>query len=441
MKKIITLAVAFAVWTAHAQCWQTLSAGSGHSVVIQNNGSAWAWGSNASGQLGDGTTINRNYPEMVGNETNWQSLSYGCNYSNTISIKTDGTLWRWAASDSGNAMQQMGADANWATLASGTGFIIALKTDGTLWAWGDNTYGQLGDGTTMTNFTPMQIGTDSWTSIAAGTTHTIGIKTDGTLWAWGNNFHGQLGDGSNTDQIVPVKIGDESDWQQVVAGGYFSVAKKLDGSLWTWGINGEGQLGDNTTNSRNTPGRVGVGKDWQYISAGYNMMAAIKTDGSLWSWGDNTYGQLGIGANYPYSPFPYRVGNQNNWAVIDHGNSHALALKTDGSLWAWGYNNLGQLGDNTNISRNAPVPIMCNALSTEEKQVSAFGIYPNPASETVFFEGYTFDTVMVISSSGQQLLSRQGQVAALDVSALASGLYFIQAEAEGKTYRQKFIKK
>lgn len=441
MKNIITLAAALAVWNLHAQCWQKLSAGSGHSVVIQNDGSAWAWGSNSNGQLGDGTNTNRNHPEMVGNETNWQSLSYGCNYSNTISIKTDGTLWRWVSSDSGNAMQQVGTEGDWATLASGTGFIAALKTDGTLWMWGDNTYGQLGDGTNLTNFTPMQIGTDNWISIAAGTTHTIGIKADGTLWAWGNNFHGQLGNGNNDDQIIPVQIGIQSDWQQVVAGGYFSVAKKTDGSLWTWGINGEGQLGDSTTDSRNVPGRVGVGKDWQYISAGYNMMAGIKTDGSLWSWGDNSYGQLGIGANYPYAPFPFRVGTLNNWAAIDHGNSHALALKTDGTLWAWGYNNLGQLGDNTNINRNAPVPIICNVLATDERQAAAFSIYPNPASQAIYFQDQLFDSVTVVSSSGQVLFSKQGQIATLDVSALATGLYFIQAEADGKTYRQKFIKK
>lgn len=443
MKFIFTLVTALAVWNANAQCWQTLSAGSGHSVVIQTDGTAWSWGSNFSGQLGDGTNTNRNYPAMVGEENNWKSMSYGCNYTNTVAIKSDGSLWRWASNDGGETISQTGTDNNWAFVASGTGYYAALKTDGTLWTWGNNMYGCLGNGTDSSNFTPTQLGTDTWISTAAGTSHTLGIKSDGTLWAWGHNFYGQLGDGSNTDRFVPVQVGSASNWEQVIAGGYFSVAKKTDGSIWSWGINSEGQLGNSSLPMNNVPAKIGLDNNWASISAGYNLVGAIKTDGSLWTWGDNSWGQLGIANNYPTVPFPYRVGTQNDWQAIDHGNAHTLALKTDGTLWAWGHNNLGQLGDNTNINRNYPVPVLCLPLGTQSHTGEAsFKLYPNPVQRTLYFgkENYSIDGITVTDISGQTLLSKQGNMDELDVSEFAAGIYFLKVTASGKTSVQKFIK-
>jgi C1A family cysteine protease len=194
-------------------------------------------------------------------------------------------------------------------------------------------------------------------TIAAGYRHTLAIKSDGSLWAWGSNDFGQLGDGTNTDRNAPVQVGTAKDWAAVSAGETHTVALKADGSLWAWGSNDHGgQLGDGTDTNRNIPVRVGNAADWAAVSAGWGHTVALKTDGSLWAWGLNSSGQLGDDTDTNRN-VPVRVGNAADWTAVLAGGYHNLALKADGSLWAWGYNGYGQLGDGTNTSKNIPVHV------------------------------------------------------------------------------------
>jgi alpha-tubulin suppressor-like RCC1 family protein len=250
-------------------------------------------------------------------------------------------------------------------IAAGGFHTVALKSDGTIWAWGDNGFGQLGDGGISTNRdTPAQIGTDTdWVSIAAGLNHTIALKSDGTLWAWGDNGFGQLGDGGiSTNRDTPTQIETDTDWVSIEAVSQHTMALKSDGTLWAWGFNVFGQLGDNTTDVRYSPFQVHGENDIGYltnvvaVSAGLNHTLALKSDGSLWAWGFNGAGQLGD--NTFISSFtPVPIGGDTDWVSIAAGERHSIALKSDGTLWAWGSNIFGQLGDNTIPLSLTPVQI------------------------------------------------------------------------------------
>ena len=238
---------------------------------------------------------------------------------------------------------------------SGT-HTMALKSDSTLWTWGDKSYGQLGDGTNTDRNTPVRVGIDSdWAMVSAGDSYTIALKTNGSLWAWGNNSYGQLGNDTKTNSNTPVQIGTETDWVKISAGGNHTIALKMDGSIWAWGHNWAGQLGLGSNDEHfPTPLRVGIDTDWTAISAGYKHTLALKTDGSLWAWGNNDLGLLGVGMNTSSSDIPIRVGTDTDWATISAGINHTAALKTDGSIWTWGYNDSGELGDGTYTLREIP---------------------------------------------------------------------------------------
>jgi alpha-tubulin suppressor-like RCC1 family protein len=185
-------------------------------------------------------------------------------------------------------------------VAASPNHIVVLKTDGSLWAWGDNSSGQLGDGTYENRGAPVRIGTDTnWISVVAGPGliegNTIGLKRDGSLWAWGGNSWGQLGTGGGNS---PARIGLDNDWSAVEVGLYSTVALKRDGSLWTWG---------------NVPTRIGSDSDWSAIAAGFSHTLALKTNGSLWAWGENQFGQCGFEQGVLGASEPTRVGTIRGW--------------------------------------------------------------------------------------------------------------------------------
>lgn len=263
---------------------------------------------------------------QVSADTGWAAIASGASAS--VAVKTDGTLWVTGTSVNGQLgmsdqvnqlyFTKQGPSTDWAAVAGNLGSYLALKTNGTLWAWGLNTSGVLGDGTIISRSSPVQIGAlTNWSKISAGGAGTsYAIKTDGTLWAWGANSSGQLGDGTITAKSSPVQIGSDTNWASVIAGLQSALATKTDGTLWSWGLNGSGQLGSGTLTPRSSPAQVGSLTNWSKLYADVSGSSfAIKTDGTLWAWGINTGGKLGDGTSGLKSS-PVQIGSLTSWTDI-----------------------------------------------------------------------------------------------------------------------------
>ena len=428
--------------------WKQVSAGFNHCAAIKTDGTLWTWGYGGEGQLGDNTATNKSTPVTTfAGGTNWKQVS--TSREHCAAIKTDGTLWTWGLGTSGQ-LGRLSSNPNrltpvttfaggttWAdtstaepedlyTISSGGSCTAAIKTDGTLWTWGFASFGKLGDNTTTSKVTPVTTfaGGTNWKQVSAGDGHCAAIKTDGTLWTWGFGTYGRLGDNTSTSKFTPVttfaggtnwkqvssgffrfcaaiktdgtlwtwgrgdtfgQLGNNAvtdkftpvttfaggtNWKQVSSGGYHCAAIKTDGTLWTWGRGDSGQLGNNTTGSKSTPVTTFAGgTNWKQVSTGYRHCAAIKTDGTLWTWGYGTFGRLGTNTTTNKSTPVTTFAGGTNWKQVSSGREHCAAIKTDGTLWTWGRGSDGQLGDNTATIKSTPVTTFVGG--TNWKQVSS----------------------------------------------------------------------
>jgi alpha-tubulin suppressor-like RCC1 family protein len=401
--------------TAEPEDLYTLSLSRNRAAAIKTDGTLWIWGN---GSFGSGTGISKEFiytpvTTFVGG-TNWKQVDSGDQH--TAAIKTDGTLWTWGnssfvgitISNISTPVTTFAGGTNWAdtataesedlyTLSAGGQHTIAIKTDGTLWSWGYGVRGQLGNARTVTTLTPVTTfsGGTNWKQVSAAASHTAAVKTDGTLWAWGNGFNGQLGNLSTTfNNSTPITtFAGGTNWKQVSSGNNYTAAIKTDGTLWTWGAGTSGQLGrDIFITTKSTPITTFAGgtnwadtattepEDLYTLSAGTNHTAAIKTDGTLWTWGYNTFSQLGINnRDNVVTPVTTFTGGTNwkqvscniNTSGTTFGES-IFAIKTDGTLWGWGSNgtDFGRLGINTNDTFSVSTPITTFAGGTNWKQVS-----------------------------------------------------------------------
>jgi alpha-tubulin suppressor-like RCC1 family protein len=352
--------------------------------------SLYVWGINTYGQIGDNTVTSRSSPvETVAGVNTWNVAS--ASYFSTAAVKSDGTLWLWGSASNGSLgtndtthrsspIQTVTSGSTWMQVSGGKEHFAAVKTDGTLWCWGLSTKGQLGDNANSTRSSPVQTVTfaTNWKSCACGYTHTAGIKTDGTLWLWGLNNNGQLGTNTTTTFASgissPVQtVTFATNWAQVSCGYTHTAGIKTDGTLWCWGDNGNGQLGDNTIVKKSSPVQtVAGGTNWRFVACGNYFSAATKTDGTLWCWGKNNNSQLGDNTSTHRSSPLQTIAFGTNWNYVYAKADQCGATKTDGTLWNWGYNNNGQIGDNTVTSRGSPVQ---TALFGKTWKSLAFGLY------------------------------------------------------------------
>lgn len=224
-------------------------------------------------------------------------------------------------------------------VAGGLNHTVALRKDGTVWTWGDNRFGQLGNGSRNAGYgSPVKVaGLEGVTSVAAGERHTLALKADGTVWSWGDNEHCQLGDTSgNVGQTVPTRIESLEGITAIGAGDYFSVALKSDGSLWYFGdYFFSGGTNGGIWHDLARPHQIDGITDVVSVACGRRTIAALKSDGTLWCWGDNTQGQLGDGS-FDSRNEPMAVPDLYDVKAVAAGEQFTLALKGDGTVWGWG---------------------------------------------------------------------------------------------------------
>lgn len=357
-----------------------VAAGGQHAIAQKADGSLVAWGFNLQGQLGDNT--GQFSPVSVpvlqtATGTTWTSFAAGDLFS--LGITTKGALWGWGFNQNGQlgdgttaaqkSPKQVGSVTTWTAISAGKAHAAGLLKDGTVWAWGRNVDGQLGDGTLIDKSVPTQIGIlKTWLDISAGESHTIARQTDKTVWVWGSNAKGQLGNGttSATATSAPIALPGTASWVSIAAGGQHSLAVRADGALFAWGANDFGQVGSGSSFSEvSAPAQVLVEPDatakinfkWDKVAGGAFHTLAIMTDGSLWAWGLNADGQLGNDTTDD-AKVPQRIGPDNDWVAIAAGQYFSFGLKSDGTLWAWGRNSSGELGIGSTTSTSKPTLVV-----------------------------------------------------------------------------------
>jgi alpha-tubulin suppressor-like RCC1 family protein len=357
-----------------------VAGGDYYSLARLSDGGVWSWGSNDFGQLGASGITQRLEPGAIPALTNAPILAAGAAHG--IAIDAGGQVKAWGR----NGYGQLGDDTTTnraapmpvltlgpgsvSSVAAGQEHSLALRTDGTVVAWGQNSSGQLGDGsTTPMSKVPVPVSVadgEPLTDVAtidAGTMQSLAVKADGTVVGWGNNEYGQVGNGTTTTpQTRPVTVEVDagvplSGVSRVAGGSWHSLALKTDGTVWSWGSNGWGQLGIDSpwysTRAVRVPGLTGV----VAIAAGGLSSLALRSDGTIWAWGANDYGQLGTGTGTSSSS-PVLVANVRSGIAIGAGQGHGLAVTLDGVVWAWGAGGAGQIGDGTTTFRRlTPVPL------------------------------------------------------------------------------------
>jgi alpha-tubulin suppressor-like RCC1 family protein len=373
-----------------------------HTCALLADGSAKCWGLNNSGQLGISNTAPANIaPTAVlggGGSISARDIAAGRNH--TCAVRANGTVACWGSNDSG----QLG-DGTIATrlspvavtglfgepvvaIAAGEAHTCALVAFGSVRCWGDNLNGQLGDGTTddrLTPVIPLFVGTA--VAIATGGTlgssHTCALLANGTVRCWGANGSGQLGDGTTTDRHTPTLVRGLTNAVAIAVGESHTCALVAAGVPFCWGFNGNGRLGDGTSVSRTLPTLVSL-DNAVAIAGGNTHTCALRVDATSWCWGGNLLGQLGIGSTA--SQFaPRLVVNLFNPIAVAGGFGHSCALLasgglTSGSARCWGDNSVGQLGDSTTVSALTPVTV--KSVKTIGGLGGSFTI-ANPLASTV----------------------------------------------------------
>ena len=293
-KTILVILASCSLTTVHSQ---TISGGNSHSIMLCEDSIIWTVGLNSIGQLGDGTTVNQLTPIGISGLTNIVSVQAGSSH------------------------------------------CLALQADGTVWSWGNNASGQLGNNSTTPSSIPIQIpGLSGIVKIATKSGHNIAIENDSTAWIWGDNQLNQI-NGTSTDKLFPVSVG--FNFIDIVVGASYTAELKQDSMVYI------------TANGLTLLGLTGISS----IGAGYKHLFALKNDNTVWAWGDNQFGQLGDGTIIDQPITPIQITSLSNIISITGGQRHSIALKSDGTVWTWGWNGMGQLGDNTLIDQLTPIQV------------------------------------------------------------------------------------
>jgi alpha-tubulin suppressor-like RCC1 family protein len=394
--------------------WASAAAGTESSHAIKNDGTLWATGINVYGQLGDDSLPDVDVFTRVGTDSDWVQVSSKTNFA--VALKYDGTLWATGNNDFGqlgltdtatrNVFTQVGSYTDWAYVSAGENHVLAIKTDGTVWAWGDNSHGQLGEDPMMTAMrtTPYQMaGLSNVHQVSAGFAgQSYAIDSGGSLYRWGNDLNGSF---MAVTQIIAADTNE--DFIKVSAGGEHALAVGENGYLFAMGVNTYGEFGNGETDDTTrvvSPVTSDMGGDWTDVEAGYYHSFGMRADSEFYGWGEVDFGKTGTGLPVDYTyldtptlietpPYAYNYDDTQAPYMIGAGIGHALLSQGLISVWAYGLNDYGQLGDDPgSVSFSIQPRVVFNdnirvkQLAAGEGFSAVLDIYGN-----VFYWGKVYD--------------------------------------------------
>jgi len=373
----------------------SVAAGSNHSLAIDSEGKVYAWGFNGTGQLGNNSTTSSSIPVQVdtsGVLAGKTITAIAAGNTHSLALDSEGKIYAWGSNASGQLGNNSTTNSNIpvqvdtsgvlagktiTAIAAGGVHSLAIDSDGKVYTWGLNGNGQLGNNSTTDSSVPVQVNTSgvlagkTITTIAAGFTHSLALDSNGKVYAWGNNTSGKLGNNSTTDSSIPVQVYTSGVLAgktiiAISAGSSHSLALDSDGKVYAWGSNNSGRLGNNSTTEARIPIQVNTsgvlaGKTITAIAAGINHSFALDSGGKIYAWGNNAGGQFGNNSTTS-SSIPVQVSTSGVLAVktitaIAALNNHSLALDSEGKIYAWGVNSHGQLGNNSTTNSSIPVQV------------------------------------------------------------------------------------
>lgn len=414
--------------------WNTIESGNAHSCAIRKNNSMYCWGTNSEGVAGNNTTSPQTTPGIVGTAgtstlfTNWVKVAPGI--ASVCGIRSDGTAWCWGDQTngrlgngvtSGNQLvpSQLGTVGtstiftDWQYLSAGLGVSCGIRANGTAWCWGNQNNGKLGNGVTTNadQSTPVQVGTGGtvytdWLQVTTQYGSICGVRQNGEAWCWGVGSSGEMGNGTTTSANgYPVKVGTVgtstvfTDWKKVSSGSNFACGLRSSGTIYCWGTSATGELGDgNATGTQTTPvlvGTVGTGTnftDWVDLSAGVSHSCGVRSNGTAWCWGNAANGRLGYGSTAATN-VPVQVGTAatgtlfTDWVSVSGGTSHSCGTRRNGTVWCWGRNQNYQLGNGTTAQSTVPVQINLETACVSPTGVTGEIIYNKDAHMLQWCDG------------------------------------------------------
>lgn len=443
---------------------QFIAGGTGHSIALCADSTINAWGLNDQNELGLGylasnACVCEATAVPVPGISGVSKVSAGGSHS--LVLLSNGTVKAFGRnfdSELGNGLQTTSGcfcDLNIVDVIGMTNVIavsasnlssLALKDDGTVWGWGGDAFGQLGDGTAnatgcFCELAPVQaIGLSNIVAITSGSFHSLALRSDSTVWAWGSNSNGQLGTGVAGNSAVPTQV-PISGVVSIAAGQNFSYAVKADGTVWAWGDNYWGQCG--AGGGGMNPLQVNGISNVIAVANSFNHAIALKSDSTVWTWGANYSGQLGVG-NTTNSSVPQMVQGLNG--IVELGGTmgnFCLARKVDGTVWSWGDNTWGSVGNGSSL--NALSPVMVQSLCAmptqldQEKQLPMLAVYPNPlkAGERIALNLSSMPVnpllqIEIFNALGERIFDVQQTADAKIIMPAASGIYFVLVTADGQ---------
>ncbi len=400
------------------------SAGGQSSCGVRSDASAWCWGRNDFGQLGDGTTTLRTNPAQV-QGAGFARISTGGSF--TCAVKLDGTLWCWGLNNFGQlgagdkatslVPRQVGVGATWRDVSASWQHACATQTDGSLWCWGQNSRGQLGAGNmSARSSAPVRVlGDQSWTSVSTGGWHSCATTASGTAYCWGDNAFGQLGDGTITLRVKPAVVTGGAQFAQLATTWGRTCGVTPTGQVQCWGENANGELGNATRTNSAVP--VAVSTDGTYSNVGTSLTStcATRTDGQVLCWGDNRYGQLGPAATVASSTTPVPAGLVATGAALTGGWLHLCAE----GAGCWGANDAGQLANGVatpfTVPPEAPAPWGPGTVVTDQqakkwsaKKIAKTAVAGRPSTSARARQGPMAIDVMTFNILGSQHTAPSG---------------------------------